>query len=63
MAGWLCPCAESIVRYFAAGAHEPVRLSARSRTAAIRSIDGGVVLLIIWWRARPPAPDLVVAAV
>ncbi|MGQ4601069.1 glycosyltransferase 87 family protein [Nocardia sp. R6R-6] len=34
-----------------------------ARGCVVAMAVGGAILLIIWWRARPPAPDLVLAAV
>ncbi|MEV6333695.1 hypothetical protein AB0M12_03160 [Nocardia vinacea] len=38
-------------------------VSAVASGCVAATLTGGAVLLIIWWRARPPAPDLVMAAV
>ncbi|WP_280411702.1 hypothetical protein [Nocardia asiatica] len=38
-------------------------VSAVARGCLVATILGGAVLLVIWWRVRPPAADLVLAAV
>ncbi len=38
-------------------------VSAVARGCLVATILGGAVLLVVWWRVRPPAADLVLAAV